>query len=76
MGIDEIEPHQLAPSVGTRDADCVIEMVPSGAIYYSSTTENHFLFGTFDFTAHSPATLRDFESVNDGLEMLFGSFYF
>src|SRR4051812_34031578 len=74
MSIDEIEPRQLAPSVGTGDADCAIVTVPYGAIYNSSAMENHILFGTFDFTAHSPATLRDFESIGDGLEMLFGSF--
>ena len=51
-------------------------MVPSGAIYDSSATENHLLFGAFDFTAHSPATMKDFEPVGDGLEILFGSFCF
>src|SRR4051812_37919990 len=67
MGIDEIEPRQLAPSVGNRDTDRAVVTVPSGAIYNSSATESHLLFSIFDFTAHSPTTLR---------EMLFGSFFF
>src|SRR4051812_26668051 len=76
MGIDEIKPRQLASSVGTGGADCAIMMVPTKAIYNSSATESHLLFGAFDFTAHSPATLKDFEPVGDGLEILFGSFCF
>src|SRR3954465_15440519 len=76
MGIDEIKPRQLAPSVGTRGADCAIVTVPTKAIYNSSTTESHLLFCAFDFTAHLPATLKDFEPVGDGLEILFGSFCF
>ena len=76
MGIDEIKPRQLAPSVGSEDADRAVVTVPSGAICDSLTTESHLLFGAFDFTAHSSATLKDFESVGDGLEMLFGSFCF
>src|SRR3954462_5782637 len=76
MGIDEIKPRQLAPSVGIGGADCVIVTVPTKAIYNSAAMESHLLFGAFDFTAHSPATLKDFEPVGDGLEILFGSFYF
>src|SRR4051812_28578849 len=76
MGIDEIEPHQLAPSVGIGGTDCAIVTVPSEEIYNSSATESHLLCGTFDFTAHSPATMKDFEPVGDGLEILFGSFCF
>ena len=60
MGIDKIKPRQFAPSVGTGGADCAIVMVPTKAIYNSSATESHLLFGDFDFTAHSPATLKDF----------------
>ena len=76
MGIDEIKPRQLAPSVGTRDADCAVVMVPTRSIYNSAATESHLLFGAFDFTAHSPATMKDFEPIGDGLEILFGSFCF
>src|SRR3954471_382966 len=76
MGIDEIKPRQLASSVGTGDADCAIVAVPTRAIYNSVATESHLLFGAFDFTAHSPATMKDFEPVGDGLEILFGSFCF
>ena len=76
MGIDEIKPHQLVPSVGTGDADCAIMTVPTKAIYNSAATESHLLFGAFDFTAHSPATLKDFEPIGDGLKILFGSFCF
>ena len=76
MGIDEIKPRQLAPSVGIGAADCAVVTVPTRAIYNSSAKENHLLFGTFDFTAHSPATMKDFEPVGDGLEILFGSFCF
>jgi hypothetical protein len=76
MGIDEIKPRQLAPSVGTGDADCAIVTVPTRAIYNSAATESHLLFGAFDFTAHSPATMKDFEPVGDGLKILFGSFCF
>src|SRR4051812_40116235 len=76
MGIDETKPRQLAPSVGSGDADCAIVTVPSEAIYKSSVMESHLLFGAFDFTAHSPATMKDFEPIGDGLEILFGSFCF
>ena len=76
MGIDEIKPRQLAPSVGIGAADCAVMTVPTRSIYNSAATENHLLFGAFDFTAHSPATLKDFEPVGDGLEILFGSFCF
>src|SRR3954470_3423732 len=76
MGIDEIKPRQLAPSVGIGAADCAIVTVPTRSIYNSAATENHLLFGAFDFTAHSPATMKDFEPVGDGLEILFGSFCF
>src|SRR4051812_20335351 len=76
MGINESKPHQLASSVGIGGADCAIVTVPTKAIYNSSATESHLLFGTFDFTAHSPATLKDFEPVGNGLEILFGSFCF
>src|SRR4051812_35255493 len=76
MGIDEIEPRQLVPSVGIGDADYAIVTVPSKAIYNSSATESHLLFGAFDFITHSPATMKDFEPVGDGLEILFGSFLF
>src|SRR3954463_7351638 len=76
MGIDEIKPRQLAPSVGSGDADCAIVTVPTRSIYNSAATESHLLFGAFDFTAHSPATMKDFEPVGDGIEMLFGSFCF
>src|SRR3954467_14270203 len=71
MGIDEIDPRQLVPSVGIGDADCAIVTVPTRAIYNSAATESHLLFGAFDFTAHSPATMKDFEPV-----ILFGSFCF
>ena len=76
MGIDEIKPRQLAPSVGTRDADCAIVTVPTRSIYNSAATESQLLFGAFDFTAHSPATMKDFEPVGDGLEILLGRFCF
>src|SRR3954466_6086460 len=76
MGIDEIKPRQLAPSMGTGDADCAIVTVPTRAIYNSAATKSHLLFDAFDFTAHSPATMKDFEPVGDGLEILFGSFCF
>src|SRR3954463_8265763 len=76
MGIDEIEPRQLATFVGSGGVDRAVMTVPSGSIYNSSATESHLLLGAFDFTSHSPATLRDFESIGDGLEMLFGSFCF
>ena len=76
MGIDEIKPRQLAPSVGNGAADCAIMTVPTRSIYNSAATENHLLFGAFDFTAHSPDTMKDFEPVGDGLEILFGSFCF
>src|SRR3954470_5810844 len=76
MGIDEIKPRQLAPSVGIGAADCAVVTVPTRSIYNSAATENHLLFGAFDFTAHSPATMKDFEPVGDGLEILFGSFCF
>ena len=76
MGIDEIKPRQLAPSVGTGGADCAIVTVPTKAIYNSVAMESHLLFGAFDFIAHSPATLKDFEPVGDGLKILFGSFCF
>jgi hypothetical protein len=76
MGIDELKPRQLAPSVGSGGAGCAIVTVPTKAIYNSSATESHLLFGAFDFTAHSPATMKDFEPVGDGLEILFGSFCF
>src|SRR4051812_16082186 len=75
MGIDEIKPCQLAPTVGTGDADCAIVTVPTRAIYNSAATESHLLFGAFNFTAHSPATM-DFDPVGDGLEILLGSFCF
>src|SRR4051812_31604142 len=76
MGIDEIKPRQLAPSVGTGDADCAVVTVPIRSIYNSAATESHLLFVAFDFTAHSPATIKDFETVGDRLEILFGSFCF
>src|SRR3954471_5216098 len=76
MGIDEIKPRQLAPFVGTGDADCAIVTVQTRAIYNYAATESHLLFGAIDFTAHSPATMKDFEPVGDGLEILFGSFCF
>src|SRR3954464_10159858 len=76
MSIDEIKPRQLAPSVGIGAADCAVVTVPTRSIYNSAATENHLLFGAFDFTAHSPATMKDFEPVGDGLEILFGSFCF
>src|SRR4051812_14131007 len=76
MGINESKPRQLAPSVGTGGADCAIVTVPTKAIYNSSVTESHLLFGAFDFTAHSSATMKDFVPVGDGLEILFGSFCF
>src|SRR3954469_24833359 len=76
MGIDEIKPRQLAPSVGIGGADCAIVTVPTRSIYNSAATESHLLFGAFDFPAHSPATMKDFEPIGDGLEILFGSFCF
>ena len=76
MGIDEIKPRQLAPSVGVGAADCAVVTLSTRSIYNSAATENHLLFGAFDFTAHSPATMKDFEPVGDGLEILFGSFCF
>src|SRR3954464_5575483 len=76
MGIDEIKPRQLAPSVGIGAADCAVVTVPTRSIYNSAATERYLLFGAFDFTAHSPATLKDLEPVGDGLEILFGSFCF
>src|SRR4051812_5479734 len=76
MGIDEIKPRQLAPSVGIGAADCAVVTVPTRSIYNSAATESHLLFGAFDFTAHSPTTMKDFEPVGDGLEILFGSFCF
>src|SRR3954467_9623728 len=76
MGIDEIKPCQLAPSVGIGGSDCAIVTVPTKAIYNSSVTESHLLFGTSEFTAHSPATMKNFEPVGDGPGILFGSFCF
>src|SRR3954465_14611228 len=76
MGIDEIKPRQLAPSVGTGGADCAIVTVPTKAIYNSAVTESHLLLRPFRVPPHSPTTLQDFEPVGDGLEILFGSFCF
>src|SRR3954463_3858313 len=76
MGIDEIKPRQLAPFVGIGAADCAVVTVPTRSIYNSAATENNLLFGAFDFTAHSQDTMKDFELVGDGLEILFGSFCF
>ena len=76
MGIDEIKPRQLAPSVGIGGTDCAIVTVPTKTIYNSLATKSHLLFRAFNFTAHSPATMKDFEPVGDGLEILFGSFRF
>ena len=76
MGIDELNPRQLASSVGIGSADVAASSAPSTAIYNSATVEIHQFFGAFDLTAHSPATMKDFEPVGDGLEILFGSFCF
>ena len=53
MGIDELNPRQLAPSVGAASSNVAIVMAPSHAIFESSASENHLLFGTIDFTVHS-----------------------
>ena len=76
MGIDELNPRQLAPSVGTGSADVAASSAPSNAIYNSTIAEIRQLFGAFDFTVHTPATRPAFESVGDGISLAIGSFRF
>jgi hypothetical protein len=44
MGIDEIKPRQLAPSVGIGATDCAIVTVPIYLIYYSSVPMERIYF--------------------------------
>src|SRR5215216_2231138 len=76
MGIDELNPHQLAPSVGIGSADVAASSAPSTAIYNSAIEDICQLFGAFDFTVHTPATRPAFESVGDGVSLAIGSFRF
>jgi len=76
MGIDELNPRQLTPSVEIGNADVVASSAPSTVIYNSATTEIRQLFGVFDFTVHTPATRPAFESVGDGISLAIGSFRF
>jgi len=76
MGIDELNPRQLAPSVGIGSVDVAAFSVPSTAMYNSATTEIRQLFSAFDFTVHMPATRPAFESVGDGISLAIGSFRF
>ena len=76
MGIDELNPRQLAPSVGIGSADVAASLAPSTAIYNSATAEIRQLFGAFDFTVHTPATRPAFESVGDGISLVIASFRF
>ena len=76
MGIDELNPRQLAPSVGSGSADVATSLVPSTALYNSATVEICQLFGAFDFTVHTPATRPAFESVGEGIGLAIGSLCF
>ena len=76
MGIDELNPRQLAPSVGSGSADAAASSAPSNAIYNSATAEIFQIFGAFDFTVHMPATRPVFESMGDGISLAIGSFRF
>src|SRR5215216_2813697 len=76
MGIDELNPRQLAPSVGIGSADVAASSAPSTVIYNSAIAEVRHLFGVFDFTVHKSATRPAFESVGDGISLAIGSFRF
>ena len=76
MGIDELNPRQLAPSVGIGSADVVASLAPSTAIYNSAIAGIRQLFGAFDFTVHTPATRPAFESIGEGIRLAIRSFRF
>ena len=76
MGIDELNPRQLAPSVGIGSVDVAASSAPSTVIYNSATAEIRQLFSAFDFTVHTSATRSAFESVGDGISLAIGSFRF
>ena len=76
MGIDELNPRQLAPSVEIGSVDVAASLAPSNAIYNSATVEIRQLFGAFDFTLHTPATRPAFDSVGEGISLAIGSFRF
>jgi hypothetical protein len=69
VGIDEIAPRQLAPSVGTAGAGIASTMASTPAIYDSSTAEESIYFSPFCFTPHSLAQLPIFNSLHHGVDL-------
>ena len=76
MGIVEVTPSSLAPSVGIWGAGTEASSAPSASIGNSPIRVDSIRFGSVDFTKHSPASSPAFSCINGSMDLTFGDFNF
>ena len=76
MDIVEVNPRQLAPSVGIEGAGIMNSAAPSSSTSNSKIGGGQIRFGTIDFLLHPPARLPAFVDLDQEMDLTFGSFNF
>ena len=73
MGIGEVTPRQLAPSVGTTSVGSTTSMASSPWIYDSSAPTEEISVDNLNFTFHSEAAKPAFKDLSCDLDVYFGN---
>src|SRR4051812_16686727 len=75
MGFAEVDPHQLAPSVGTAQVGNAISAASSSSALIDSTAlARSNPFESLGFTAHLPALQPVFTDLHSGVNLIFGAY--
>src|ERR1041385_2147208 len=83
MGFAEVDPRQLAPSVGTQQVGTAISAASSPTaikaatpttLIDSTTRTDSDLFGSLGFVAHLPACRLAFADLRNGVNLTFGAY--
>src|SRR4051812_42603980 len=75
MGFAEVDPHQLAPSVGTAQVGNAISAASSSSALIDSTAPARSnMFESLGFTTHLPALQPVFSDLHSGVNLIFGAY--
>jgi len=74
-GIGEVNPRQLAPSVGTEGTGSTIPVAVKPGVYNSSARSDPIYFGSFNFTPHAPVHLPAYSLLKGTVDLILGSFH-
>ena len=76
VGIAEVLPRQLAPSVGISSTGPMESLILISTNGVSSTLSEQIFFGSLEFVPHTLAQCTVFSTLHEGIDLTFGSLRF